>query len=85
MTTRARLRGRQLLTEAAYHELLATQDGGCAVCHVPPKTRRLDVDHDHKTGRVRGLLCHRCNRMLPAWVSPTKLRALADYLERVAT
>ena len=49
------------LTYEDYDKLLAEQEGVCAVCHRPPKTQRLNVDHDHKTGRVRGLLCFRCN------------------------
>lgn len=37
----------------------AAQGRKCALCHKP--SGRLDVDHDHKNGRIRGLLCHRCN------------------------
>lgn len=44
-----------------YDALLALQGGRCAVCRVKPKSKRLVVDHDHKTGAVRGLLCARCN------------------------
>src|SRR5512146_2046022 len=36
----------------------------CAICLRPPKTRRLDRDHDHATGAMRGLLCSRCNQRL---------------------
>lgn len=44
--------------------MLAAQGGRCAICRKPPKIggRRLHVDHDHVTGRIRGLLCHYCNR-----------------------
>lgn len=59
----------------------------CGVCGVgPSERRRLDRDHDHKTGAPRGLLCHRHNRLLSPrmnW-SPATLRAAADYLERSA-
>lgn len=48
-----------------YNELLAKQNGKCAICEKESeftKTHsKLGVDHDHKTGKVRGLLCHRCN------------------------
>ena len=36
----------------------------CGICERPPKTRRLDRDHDHATGNPRGLLCARCNQRL---------------------
>lgn len=45
-----------------YEALLELQSGGCAVCGSKPKTKRLAVDHDHKTGAVRGLLCKRHNK-----------------------
>ena len=52
------------LTVDEYDEILEYQGGVCAICDRPPKTRRLSVDHDHKTGLVRGLLCYGCNRTL---------------------
>ena len=54
------------LTLERYDEILALQGGGCAICHSKEaKTKRngrFCVDHDHKTGKVRGLLCAPCNR-----------------------
>ncbi len=48
-----------------YDRLYFAQDGRCAICRrATGKTRRLSVDHDHKTGRVRGLLCRPCNDVL---------------------
>jgi hypothetical protein len=45
-----------------YARTEAEQGGVCAVCRgVNPNGKRLSVDHDHRTGKVRGLLCHRCN------------------------
>jgi hypothetical protein len=50
-----------------YDELLELQGGGCAICGARAKTRRLHIDHDHRTMQLRGLLCYRCNRGLPTW------------------
>jgi hypothetical protein len=55
----------------------------CGICGRGPQRRRLDRDHDHKTGKPRGLLCHRCNRALPSWVTVEWLEAAAVYLRRV--
>jgi hypothetical protein len=51
------------ITEDDYNRLLAAQDGKCAICG-GLRRQNLDVDHDHKTGLIRGLLCKRCNRRL---------------------
>ena len=47
-----------------YNRILEIQGGRCAICRSVPRTIRLAVDHDHKTGAVRGLLCKRCNHDL---------------------
>lgn len=52
------------LTEAEYEVILSFQGGVCAGCGEPPRKTRLAVDHDHKTGRIRGLLCWLCNRAI---------------------
>jgi len=52
------------LTVEEYEAMLAAQGGVCACGNVCATSKRLSVDHDHKTGRVRGLLCRRCNSVL---------------------
>lgn len=49
-----------------FTEMLTRQNGVCKICHKPEskKKNRLHVDHCHTTGRVRGLLCSKCNAML---------------------
>lgn len=60
-------------------------DESCCACRRPRSLeRRHDRDHDHTTGKPRGLLCVRHNKMLDSRTSPQELRALADYLERAA-
>lgn len=74
-------RAKQLgVTDDTYTDMLWAQHGGCAICGAPPKTRRLHVDHDHRTGQVRGLLCMRCNRALPSWISEDWLTRARAYL-----
>src|ERR1051326_8652672 len=60
------------LTLEQFQNLLSGQNGVCAICKQPesavnPRTKQiksLSVDHDHETGKVRGLLCQRCNTAL---------------------
>ena len=50
---------------ADYERMLESQNGGCCICGKQPESNRaLDIDHDHATGRVRGLLCSKHNRAL---------------------
>lgn len=65
-----------------YDRLLEAQGGRCAICRARPKSKRLAVDHDHKSGAVRGLLCSRCNHDLmgSAWDSMAMAAALWHYM-----
>lgn len=50
------------ITAEIYNRMLANQGGVCAICKGPPTVRKVFyIDHNHKTGKVRGLLCHQCN------------------------
>ena len=64
--------------------MLVAQGGVCAICKFPPKAVRLSVDHDHITGRVRGLLCNVCNRKIVGILERRKIdaRTVMEYLER---
>jgi len=53
------------ITPEQYNEMLEAQGCKCAVCGGDCiRYDKLSVDHDHRTGVVRGLLCHRCNSAL---------------------
>jgi hypothetical protein len=87
-TTRAaQLKSLYGITVSKYNELLSLQNGVCAICQTPPNMNgrtntNLHVDHNHKTGSLRGLLCSRCNLSIGKFEdNPLLLRAAADYLE----
>ena len=76
------------ITKDEYYRLLSDQDHKCAICRISLNEYRMQgyrdffcVDHDHKTGAVRGLLCDKCNRALGFFQEDeeTILRA-AEYL-----
>ena len=81
--TRARYLERTYgITLEQYDALLAQHEGGCWVCGRKPKKRRLHVEHDHRTGRIRGLADFRCNLLLQhAHDDSGILRRAAEYLE----
>lgn len=81
---RAKIRKHGLSVEQ-FERLLSDQGGGCALCGGRNADRRLAIDHDHETGRIRGLLCSRCNTALGLLRDSVDLltRAVA-YLRRVA-
>ena len=73
------------LTQSQYNDLLARQGGHCAICVVAecPTGRSFAVDHDHSTGKVRGLLCSNCNQAIGKLKdSPIMAEKLIDYLNR---
>lgn len=79
------LKKRYGLTSEQVDRMLLDQGGGCAICmtHDPGRGKKWNVDHDHVTGNVRGLLCCRCNFMLGhARDNATNLRLAVLYLEK---
>ena len=81
---------KQGVSNQHYLALFEAQDGKCAICGVTEghrsknsKVCRLAVDHDHRTGQVRGLLCNSCNRGLGRFKdSIENLEAAIRYLKR---
>lgn len=68
---------------AAINEAIHGAGETCGVCGTPPKGRSLQREHDHATGRPRGLACWRCNRLMPKQFTLVEARAIVAYLERV--
>jgi hypothetical protein len=70
------------ITADNFKQMFETQQGKCAICNEEPKTKRgLHVDHDHETGKVRGLLCHGCNVALGSFKEDvTLLNKAIEYL-----
>lgn len=55
------LKHRYGITKEQYFSILKEQGGGCALCGLPASEKTLYVDHCHNTGKVRGILCPKCN------------------------
>lgn len=73
------------ITNSDYEEMLEAQEFKCAGCgtHQNELTKKLNVDHDHNTGAVRGLLCGNCNRALGLVKDNlSTLENLITYLEK---
>jgi hypothetical protein len=72
------------MTLEEYSAMFDAQHGLCSICHNPPKKNNLlCVDHDHKTGKIRGLLCRSCNLVLGNSRDSIELLSSAIlYLER---
>lgn len=68
------------ITSEQYRDLLAQCGGKCMICRRQPD-KTIDIDHCHKTGRVRGLLCNGCNTGLAKFRDDaTVLEAAIEYL-----
>lgn len=89
-TRRARLAQRRAYLSRTYgisleefEAQLAFQGGRCAICGGGTSKRWLAVDHNHKNGRLRGLLCWRCNGGLAKFMDkPENLARATEYLKK---
>ncbi len=80
------LRRKYGLSLEEYESLLREQRGGCAICGAIPAElgRSLAVDHCHETGKVRGLLCDKCNTALGLFSHCIEsLNFALEYLRRL--
>lgn len=92
-TKRAELRNKRLLdqysiSQREFEIILRSQGGVCALCEEKltktgknkGKPKPLNVDHDHKSGLTRGILCVGCNRKIPEWMTLAWIERVAKYL-----
>lgn len=71
------------INEKEYTMLLKKQKGRCGICRKLPTRKALAIDHNHKTKKVRGLLCGNCNNGLGRFKdSINRLKAAVEYLTR---
>ena len=70
------------ITLDQYNEMFKAQEGKCAICqrHQNKLTRTLCVDHDHKTNKVRALLCVTCNTDVS--VVENRLEEMTKYINK---
>lgn len=82
MIQRHNLKANYNMTLEEWDKMLAEQNGRCGICYKimePPC-----VDHNHKTGQVRGMLCHHCNRGIGfLGDNPTTIKRAVEYLARI--
>lgn len=71
------------ITKEKFDSMLSEQEGCCAICRKPPAKVRLAIDHCHRSGDVRGLLCSFCNRALGLFGDDLEiLNSAIKYLEK---
>lgn len=65
-------------------ELIDKHGDSCAICKKPGSAfkKRLSVDHNHKTNKIRGLLCFRCNKFLLGRNDLLSVKKMLYYLEK---
>ena len=81
------LKSKYGLTEDQHNEMIKNQNGACAICNSTDtgieRTKKLSIDHCHKTNKVRGLLCNWCNQGLGHFRdSPELLLNAIKYLSK---
>ena len=77
---RANLMRVHKMTVEEYNTIVQKQNGLCDCCGNPNYAKRLAVDHDHATGKIRGLLCHTRNNHLG--IFERKMDMFNKYLEK---
>jgi hypothetical protein len=65
-------------------ELIAKHGNNCAICKKPRSAfkKNLSVDHDHKSNKIRGLLCFRCNKFILGRQTVESATQILEYLKK---
>ena len=83
ISLRSHLKRKYGLTIEEYEVLVEKQDGLCAICKKEDIISRLSIDHNHRTNKVRGLLCRNCNSLIGlAKESKEILLEAINYIEK---
>lgn len=72
------------LTEATFSIKLLEQQGKCEICRKDLTARKINIDHDHRTGKTRGLLCSHCNFMLGVIENDETMARIRSYQQKYA-
>ncbi len=77
------LKKRYKLTIEEYNEMYRKQESKCSICkiHESKLTKKLNIDHDHKTGKARELLCQKCNVAL-SYFENFDSKPFLEYLKK---
>jgi hypothetical protein len=71
------------ITGDEFRKIIDKQQTKCPICN-RSINKNLSIDHDHNTGKIRGIICNSCNLAIGnAESSPERLRAMANYLEKI--
>lgn len=80
-----RLKANYKLTIEEFDNILIQQNHNCIICKKPLKETKRCIDHNHKTGKIRGILCVKCNTGLGFfqyfWDNPELLKVVINYLK----
>ncbi len=80
---KSKLKSKYGLSDTEYSRMYKEQNGLCKICGKYIEYRKLSVDHDHDTGKIRGLLCTSCNVRLGVVENAKKLGFLEKMLDYI--
>lgn len=70
------------MTLEQHQQMYAAQGGCCDICRVAVGYDKICLDHDHETGKARGMLCCKCNTMLAGFDDKVYFAAALKYIEK---